>query len=178
MSVIAPNQQRVLRRPGFHNLMAAYDSAFEQMADLCAGFRDSAHDHFVSVAGDPRIALYLDVLERHPYTSVLRMTYIFADGQRACAEPNAYVRVYHDARQMELTFCEPGRPLPGLGLLGQRMPPGIPGSARNRWGHACFLQRWLSLLLRDGRRWRDFLPVERNIESRLHGNVLRPFQKG
>jgi len=177
MHVASSQADMVVSRPRFFDLMSTYETAFDQLMGICGGFVSSSHTHFVSVAGDPRIALYLDLLERHPYTSVLRMTYIFAHGRKVSANPNAFLRVYHDARQVELTFCEPGRVLGGMGLWGQRMPRGIPSAADHHWRRARFLDRWLTLLRDDGRSWQDFLPVERSIETRLQANLSRPFQQ-
>lgn len=61
-------------------------------------------DRMVSrVGGGPE--LYLEVIERHPYTTFARLSYILGDERSH--NPNAHVRIYHDAAMAEATAFSP-----------------------------------------------------------------------
>ena len=53
--------------------------------------------------------LMVEVLEVHPYTLELRLSYRMSDPVTGQPDPSAYVRVYSDARQAEVTHCYIGR---------------------------------------------------------------------
>ena len=83
---------------------------------------------YVSRAGDG-LDLHLDVIERHRYTTELRLSYALCDPITGQPDPSAYLRLYHDARQVEATHCYLGRrwqdvigmhPAPAR-LVGHRM---------------------------------------------------------
>lgn len=61
-------------------------------------------DHLISQVGDGP-ELYLEVIERHPYTTFLRLSYII--GAERALNPNAHVRIYHDAAMAEATAFSP-----------------------------------------------------------------------
>ena len=46
--------------------------------------------------------LYLSVTRRCPYTTMLRMTYQFDEGNRVLCEPDLHLKVYHDACVIEV----------------------------------------------------------------------------
>lgn len=48
-------------------------------------------------------ALFLKVLERHKYTDFLRLTHRFVAVNETDLAPNAYIRMYHDAKLAEVT---------------------------------------------------------------------------
>ena len=47
--------------------------------------------------------LHLDVVDRFRFTSDLVLTYVFKREGEPIPEPNLHIRVYHDARQAEVT---------------------------------------------------------------------------
>ncbi len=47
--------------------------------------------------------------EVHPYTLELRLSYLIERPVTGQPDPSAYVRVYRDARQAEVTHCYVGR---------------------------------------------------------------------
>jgi uncharacterized protein YqiB (DUF1249 family) len=61
-------------------------------------------DHLVSQLGSGP-ELYLEVIERHPYTTFVRLSYII--GAERSHNPNAHVRIYHDAAMAEATAFSP-----------------------------------------------------------------------
>jgi uncharacterized protein YqiB (DUF1249 family) len=107
-----------------------------QLACLDGHYRSSLDGH---------VDLHLEILEQARYTTLLRLTYQFdhSDGRRP--EPDAVLRAYHDARQVEVVELHQ-RNLP-LERLFQA--PGL----RNRWRANLFLSRWLSFCARQGHRF-------------------------
>ena len=60
------------------------------------------YDSFLSrVHGSP--LLRMDVLERHPYTHFVRLTYQFDKTEPLESAPDAHIRVYNDARMADVT---------------------------------------------------------------------------
>jgi len=99
-----------------------------------------------SVPGD--LDLHLEALEHSPYTSILRLTYFFADAGTAVAEPDLEVRVYHDARLAEASRC-PGRVRhPGLASLQDCLPTAL----GERWRRNMLLNKWLDYCAERGHR--------------------------
>lgn len=104
------------------------------------------HDHLRSrVPGSP--PLRLQVLERHPYTTFLRLTYEFEVGEDVNQfEPDAHVRFYHDARMAEATSfsCEQA--------CRRTAHPAYPARALllRAWRQNRALDRWLDYLLHQG----------------------------
>ncbi len=95
----------------------------------------------VSSVGDG-IDLQIDVLARHRFMLELRLSYGFADPVTGKPDPSAYVRVYTDARQAEVTHC----------YVGQRWQDvlGLNASHATVFAHRLrmntFLSKWLEYL--------------------------------
>jgi len=81
-------------------LMGLYAENFRRMerlfgvAELCAdGYRSSVGDG---------LDVHLEIIERAPYTTCLRLTYAdLTDPVSGEPEPSAWLRLYHDSRQLE-----------------------------------------------------------------------------
>ncbi len=88
-------------RPGtFTGLMTLYESNYIKLAHLASGL-DRAGGSIVSRS--PRDSdLHAHVLRREPYTTTLKLTYLFRelDGV-VVADPDLILRIYHDARLVE-----------------------------------------------------------------------------
>ncbi len=88
--------------------------------------------------------LHLSVLERHRYTTDLRLTYEFSRGCQNRQEPNLSIRVYHDARVAEVLAAH----------LRHRPPFHFPSEGHvdlsSRWRANRFLFKWLSYCLHQG----------------------------
>lgn len=167
MTTRAPKDARSLSQPRFGELMAVYEENYQLLQRVVGDVLQGHVAHAVSMPGDRRLALYVDVLERHRYTHLLRMSYLFDDRIVLRAEPNAFVRLYHDTGQAEASSFEPGRQLQSLGLNGQRLSqPAGDGLARS-WRLNRFLERWLYLLLRQGHRSEHLRTSAMSIEERL-----------
>lgn len=88
--------------------------------------------------------LYLNVLERHHYTSYLQLTYVFAESQ--IQNPNAYIRIYHDAHLAEATAFSPEQGIQRF--AGPDLP--IHGQVVRSWRLNRALVKWLDFLLMQG----------------------------
>jgi len=140
--------------PRSGRLMALQEEIYRQLVLLIPD-AIAHHDHLKSrVSGSP--PLHLQVFERHPYTTFLRLTYAFEDGDAQVHNPNAHIRVYHDARVAEVTSFS--------GAQGVRRfaSPYLP--ARNvllrSWRQSRALDKWLSYLLHQGHTVDSMLPGE------------------
>jgi uncharacterized protein YqiB (DUF1249 family) len=99
VSFSQPNGLR--RRPELKRLQDVQEEIYRQL-HLLIPDQFSFHDFLVSrVAGSP--ALRMEVLERHKYTTFLRLTYEFKEDAALSYSPDAHIRFYHDARIAEVT---------------------------------------------------------------------------
>ena len=98
VSFVTLNDQDLARHP-LQRLQSMQEEIYRQLRLLIPD--DVAfHDSLVSeVAGSP--VLRLQILERHPYTTFLRLTYEFRDGENRSFAPDAHIRYYHDAHLAE-----------------------------------------------------------------------------
>ena len=98
--------------------------------------------------------LHLDVLEQAPYTTTLRLTYWFDERHGPAPDPDATLRVYHDACQVEV-----------LDLRQQVLPVGrlfeSPALAC-KWKASVFLSKWLWYCVRSGHRFDGVADVPRD----------------
>src|SRR5690554_8008800 len=109
---------------------------------------------YVSRNGDG-IDVRLDVLERHPYTSELRLSYDLCDPVTGQPDPSAYLRLYRDARQVEATHCYVVRRWQDV--IGMYPPPARLVGHRLRMN--TFLGKWLHYL---GERGHGVATLERD----------------
>src|SRR5579885_1238911 len=94
---------RLVRPRSFAGLMTLYEANHVRLKQLLGPLRQVPQDAVSRSAGD--LSLYLSVLERSRYTTVMKLTYWFdAPGGRE-ADPDLTVRVYHDARLAEAVDC-------------------------------------------------------------------------
>jgi uncharacterized protein len=97
-SLIVPE---CIYRPGsFTGLMTIYESNFIKLSALVRGLDAVAGRHVSSSARD--CDLHLQVVRREPYTTTLKLTYLF-EGTDAepVPDPDLTLRIYHDARLVE-----------------------------------------------------------------------------
>ena len=86
--------------------------------------------------------LYLEILEQAPYTTLVHVTYYFAHHQGQHPDPDALLRVYHDARQIEVVDLQQN-------ILPVRPNYNYPGLL-NKWRVNLFLSKWLTFCLDQG----------------------------
>jgi len=122
------------------------------------------HDHLVSrVSGSP--PLRMEILERHPYTTFLRLTYEFESEQERSYAPDAHIRFYLDAHMAEATSFNTGQG------CTRTAHPSYPGRhlLQQAWRRNMALDRWLDYLLRQGHSVATVRPARRSIAERAGG---------
>jgi uncharacterized protein YqiB (DUF1249 family) len=133
-----------LRLGKFGWLMALYAENHARLqrlfepADLLPG-------RYQSDIGDG-LPLHLEVIEQHRYTTELRLTYSMLDPVTGEPDPSAFLRVYHDTRQVEATHCYVGRRWQDV--IGMYPPPAEVIGHRLRMN--TFLGKWLQYLAESG----------------------------
>ena len=137
------------------------------------------YDSFQSrVQGSP--LLRMDILERHPYTHFVRLTYEFNKEDTLEIAPDAHIRVYNDARLAEATsfnaeqgFDRHARDeLAGSGANGSRAHLLSPSSwfqplhqLQRSWRRNAALDKWLSYLLHQGHSLASMEPASERING-------------
>jgi uncharacterized protein len=92
--------------------------------------------------GHDGLTLVLDVLEVHAYTLELKLSYSLLDPVSGQPDPSAFVRVYRDTQQCEVTHCYVGRQWQDV--LGLR--PSIKVLVGHRLRMNSFFNKWLDYL--------------------------------
>ena len=144
MTPTASLTPRIYRPNRFGYLMGLYAENYVRLTRM---FRPEhlVGRSFRSSIGDG-LDVRLDLIERHPYTLELRLTYDLADPVTGQPDPSAYVRVYRDARQAEVTHCYVGRQWQDV--LGWHPEPKVLFGHRLRMNS--FLNKWLEYLAGQG----------------------------
>lgn len=141
MSQLAARRMNLPSLSRFGWLMALYAENHSRLVRLFEP-GDLAEGGYVSSVGDG-LDLRLDVIERHAYTSELRLAYIaLPDPETGEPDPSAYLRLYRDARQVEATHCYVGRRWQDA--IGMFPPPAQLLGHRMRMN--TFLGKWLQYL--------------------------------
>ncbi|WP_226468279.1 DUF1249 domain-containing protein [Luteimonas panaciterrae] len=144
MSQVISRAERIPRLSRFGWLMGLYAENFNRLTRLFEP-ADLTPGAYVSVIGDG-LDLRLDVIEQHPYTTELRMTYAMQDPLTGEPDPSAFLRLYRDARQVEATHCYVGRRWQDV--IGMFPPPAEVLGHRMRMN--TFLGKWLQYLAERG----------------------------
>jgi uncharacterized protein len=149
-------------RPTVGALMSLCEGNFDLFARLAPLVREQRGT--LVCQGRGGLDLHLIVEEQSPYTSVVRLTHFFpgpathpigqvepaADppGRRRAggrADPNLRLRVYHDARQVEVESLRQT----ALPMRSDYQPPALDA----KWKVNCFLEKWLRFCLYEGYRF-------------------------
>jgi uncharacterized protein YqiB (DUF1249 family) len=121
-------------------LMETYGENFARLSRM---FQPQALPAGLYVSRIPDgLELMVEVLEQHPYTVELRLSYRIYDAATGQPDPSAYVRLYRDARQAEVTHCYVGRHWQDV--LGLR--PSVQAMLGHRLRMNSFLNKWLDYL--------------------------------
>lgn len=144
MTITTPHRAHLIKPSRFGYLMDLYA---ENFARFHRTFPLQSHlaDHWRSSVDDG-LDLHLDVIERHRYTTEIRLTYDLADPSTGAPEPSAYLRMYHDARLIEVTHCHLDRRWQEV--LGLR--PSLATLIGHRMRMNTFLWKWLDYLSDQG----------------------------
>lgn len=139
---------RVTRPASFTGLMWLYESNYIRLGSLLpdiSELADKQTGHWVSdVASD--CALYLQIVERTRYTTTVHLTYYFDEGGDPVADPDLYVRVYHDARMAEVMACSSKH-------IHRALKPydtGENSEVTLRWNRNMMLNKWLDYCAEKG----------------------------
>ena len=145
-------------RPGsFTGLMTLYESNYIKLSQLIAEFHSfpDAHEVLAVSSTDEDCDLYLAVKRRRPYTTTLKLTYLFAlkgpDSSQgeSIPDPDLWVHVYHDARLVEARR-------PRIRRNGTMFGSSTPAWSRElgwRWRDNMMLNKWLDYLILKGHRF-------------------------
>jgi hypothetical protein len=134
------------RPVSFVSLMTLYESNYIRLRSLVGDVRGLAGTGVSRVTGD--LDLHIEALEQSPYTTILRLTYFFAEAGAAVADPDLEVRVYHDARLAEASRCVRWARHPGLARLQHEWPAAL----GERWRRNMLLNKWLDYCAERGHR--------------------------
>ena len=148
-------------RPTVGGLMDLCEENYRVMLRLAPALRELRGRH----RSRPRegLDLHLVVIEQTRYSSLVHLTYYFGRGGHHAPEPDAVLRVYHDARQAEVlhlrqslfTLCQ-----------GFRSP-----ALEQKWRLNLFLSKWLGYCLNQGHAFRpiqDLAGAGEGIAIELH----------
>lgn len=95
------------------------------------------------------VDLHLTIEVQAPYTTLLRLTHVFGDGESGRSplgsDPDVRLRVYHDARQVEVLDLRQT----ALPLHADYRPPALD----SKWRLNLFLGKWLAYCLHQGHRF-------------------------
>ena len=133
-----------IRLSRFGYLMGLYAENYQRLQRVF-GVETLEGKHLLSSIDDG-LDLRLEVIERHPYTLELKLTYELLDPLTGEPDPSAFLRVYRDARMAEVTHC----------YVGRRWQDalGLDAPARTVVGHRLrmntFLSKWLEYLADQG----------------------------
>jgi uncharacterized protein YqiB (DUF1249 family) len=147
------------RPVSFVSLMTLYESNYIRLRALVGDVRSLSGRHVSRVAGD--CDLHLEPVERNPYTTVLRLTYLFDDAAGPTADPDLEVRVYHDARLAEASRCARWVRHPGL----ESIRSGLSAALGDRWLRNMLLNKWLDYCFDRGHR---FAASPSGVRTALH----------
>jgi uncharacterized protein YqiB (DUF1249 family) len=125
-------------RPGsFVSLMTLYESNFVRLGWLIDDLRAISECRVSRTQAD--CDLHLTPMELSRYTSVFRLTYVFAGPDCEVCDPDLEVCVYHDARLAEVRSFAGFRRHPQLAQLQS----GLKRELDQRWTRNMMLNKWL-----------------------------------
>ena len=120
-------------RPSVGGLMELCDENYRQMLKLAPTLTELKNRHLSRVDG--HLDLHLEILEQTPYTTLIHLTYRFGNDDTAMSDPDAQIRVYHDAKQLEVLDLKQ-RAIPM-----EKKPDMC--SLERKWRANLFLSKWL-----------------------------------
>ncbi|MBC7656948.1 MAG: DUF1249 domain-containing protein [Frankiaceae bacterium] len=159
MPVFRPQQLPSFSRLSW--LMGLYGENFQRMSRLL-DLQQLQPGAYLSRCANG-LDLVVEVLEVHAYTVELRISYRMNDPVTGQPDPSAYVRVYRDARQAEVTHCYIGRHWQDV--LGLHPSPKVMFGHRLRMNS--FLNKWLDYLVGQGHGPHTLVPLEAADEANV-----------
>jgi len=133
-------------------LMALYAENYQHLMHLFAPAA-LAPGRYLSDVGDG-LELRLEVIRQHRYTTELCLTYDAPDPNTGLLDPSAWLRLYRDTQQLEVTHCYSGRCWQDV--LGLHPPSAQ--LLQYRLQINTFLGKWLAYLAERGHSRHTLLP--------------------
>ncbi|MCB1924355.1 MAG: DUF1249 domain-containing protein [Gammaproteobacteria bacterium] len=141
----------IQRPPSVGDLMVLCEDNYRYLLSLAPQLRRLQGQHCSTSEADQD--LHLTVVEQTRYTSLVRLTYHFTLDDGSSTEPDALLRVYHDAQQVEVEDLRQ-QVLPTHRLFEA---PGL----LNKWRLNLFVSRWLMFCVSQGHLFVDELSALR-----------------
>jgi uncharacterized protein YqiB (DUF1249 family) len=126
--------------PSVGDLLALCEENYRHLHHLVPQLRRLHGEHCSSRPGHQD--LHLTIVEQTRYTTLLRLTYQFSQADGGKSDPDALLRVYHDARQVEVEDLRQ-QALPVHRLYEA---PGL----LNKWRANLFVAKWLAFCICQG----------------------------
>ncbi len=134
----------VIRPGGFGALMALYEGNFIKLSRLVPELAERSGSYLSRPDYDCDLQLKVEEMSR--YTRVVRLSYLFYEPSGVVADPDLDLRVYLDARLVEVKGWAVGSRHRVLHRLA-----GQAGRALDRrWAQNMVLSKWLDYLLDNG----------------------------
>jgi len=137
----------------FGYLLGLYGENYERLHRLLGDVRQLSGDYRSVAPSDPLADLaavspdlWLNIIEQHRHTTILRLTHRFDGLNGVELDPLAWVRVYHDSAQAEVTHCHTSKQIKAL--FSMQVPVLKVGLRRYRMN--VFFNKWLEHLLLAG----------------------------
>lgn len=151
-------------QPHLEQLQETQERIYRQLG-LLVPDNAGGRQHLVSrVDGAPD--LHLQLLEQHPYTSFLRLTYQLCTGEGRETEPEAHIRAYHDLEIAEVTAfntVQGTQRLAGPSLRARAL-------LQHQWDLNRAMDKWLAYLLGQGHSQESMRTVDNDMD-RMAGRL-------
>ena len=150
MILTCKHQSCVESQPGtFAGLMDLYERNYISMRRLIPDMPASKTSWRSQTPGG--LNLHLQILERFRYTTELSLTYYFKRNEQWVAEPDLYIRIYHDARLAEVISAR----LRHRPYFVAEAVESDRKHLNSRWHVNRFLYKWLHYCLHQGHSFSD-----------------------
>ena len=128
---------RAANARSFAGLMELYENNYMRLRNIAPDL--NVADEMISSVPEHQ-DLFLSITERCKYTTMLRMTYQFEEEGQILFEPDLHLKVYHDARVVEVQQFH----------SRTRGPLYIANMIEQKWMMNRFLYKWLGYCLHQG----------------------------
>ena len=128
---------RAANARSFAGLMELYEQNYMRLRNIAPDL-NVADEMISSVPGHQD--LYLSITQRCRYTTMLRMTYQFEEDDLLLFEPDLHLKIYHDARVVEVQQFH----------SRSRGPMVMANIIEQKWRMNRFLYKWLGYCLYQG----------------------------
>jgi uncharacterized protein YqiB (DUF1249 family) len=128
---------RAANARSFAGLMELYEQNYMRLRNIAPDLEVA--DEMISSVPDHQ-DLFLSITRRCRYTTMLRMTYRFEGEEEVLFEPDLHLKVYHDARVVEVQQLQ----------SRSRGPLYLADLIEQKWVMNRFLYKWLGYCLYQG----------------------------